>query len=387
MTDFLVRRFISNHQDTSDPAVRRAYGQLGGGVGIFLNLLLFLGKLLAGLLTGSIAVTADAFNNLSDAGSSVVTLIGFRLAGQKPDRDHPYGHGRAEYLSGLLVSLVILLMGVELLKSSVGRILAPQALRVDLLSAAVLIVSVLVKLFMSRFYKQLGGRIGSAALAAASSDSLSDAMSTSAVLIGTLAGAYLDLPLDGWLGAAVAVLILITGWKAAKETSTPLLGAPPDPDFVRQVTDCVLEHPEIRGVHDLIVHDYGPGRRMVSLHAEVDRDGDLMTLHEVIDHIEKELTDRFGCAAVIHMDPMDNDDETAMLTQKVSLLARVIDPGSSVHDLRLRREAGRDVLEFDMVLPLDSRLSPEEAKAAMEQAVSVFDKQYTAEITVDRPYI
>ena len=169
MTDFLVRRFISNYQDTSDPAVRRAYGQLGGGVGIFLHLLLFLGKLLAGLLTGSIAVTADAFNNLSDAGSSVVTLIGFRLAGQKPDRDHPYGHGRAEYLSGLLVSLVILLMGVELLKSSVGRILAPQALRVDLLSAAVLIVSVLVKLFMSRFYKQLGGRIGSAALAAASS--------------------------------------------------------------------------------------------------------------------------------------------------------------------------------------------------------------------------
>ena len=277
MIELLAWRLIRDHDHVNDPAVRRAYGVLCGCAGIALNLLLFAGKCLAGLISGSIAITADAFNNLSDAGASVVTLLGFKLAAQRPDRDHPFGHGRMEYVSGLVVSMVILLMGVELAKTSVEKILEPQPVEFSPLVAVILAVSIAVKLYMSHYNRAIGRKIGSASLA------------TTAVLLSTLAGHFWNVNIDGWCGAAVACFILWAGVKAAKETIDPLLGQPPSPEFVSQIQEIVLRHREITGIHDLMVHDYGPGRLFVSLHAEVPASGDILALHDVVDSAEREL--------------------------------------------------------------------------------------------------
>ena len=262
MINRLVRLFIQDCDNVTDPAVREKYGVLSGAVGIVLNLLLSAGKFFAGVVTGSIAITADAFNNLSDAGSSVVTLVGFKLAGQKADDGHPFGHGRAEYLAGLLVSLMILLVGLELGKTSIGKILRPEAVDFSLVSVAILAASILVKLWMSHFNRVLGKKLGSAAMAATAADSLSDVVATSAVLAGTLAGHFAHLSIDGWAGAVVAVFILKAGWGAAKDTINPLLGASPDPELVHAIREVVLSHPQVVGMHDLIINDYGPRRRL-----------------------------------------------------------------------------------------------------------------------------
>ena len=267
MTDYLVRRFVPDHENTASPAVRQRYGTFSGIVGIVCNLLLFAFKFLAGTLTGSIAITADAINNLSDAGSSVVTLLGFKLAGQAPDPDHPFGHGRMEYLSGLVVAAIILMMGFELLKSSIDKILHPASIQFSAVSILILAVSILGKLWMSRFNRVLGDRINSATLLATAADSRGDALSTGVVLIGTLVGSFTPLRIDGWLGLLVAGVILKAGWEAGRDTLDPLLGGPPDPELVQDITDTVLEHEVVCGVHDLIVHDYGPGRCMITLHA------------------------------------------------------------------------------------------------------------------------
>ena len=265
MIRFLARHFIKDSENISSPAVRRAYGILCGCVGIGLNLLLFAGKLLAGILSRSIAVTADAVNNLSDAGSSVVTLLGFKLAAQAPDQDHPFGHGRLEYISGLVVSMVILLMGAELGKTSLEKILHPEPVDFSPLAAGILCASILVKLYMVLYNRRIGRRIQSAAMAATAADSLSDCLATATVLLGALAGHFWNLQIDGWCGAAVALFILWSGFGAARETVNPLLGQPPSPEFVARIRDLVRAQPGIIGIHDLIVHDYGPGRRILSL--------------------------------------------------------------------------------------------------------------------------
>ena len=308
MIQLLARRLIRDCDNVSDPAVRRGYGVLCGCAGIVLNLLLFAGKLLAGLLAGSIAITADAVNNLSDAGSSVVTLLGFKLAAQAPDREHPFGHGRAEYVSGLVVSLVIILMGVELGRGAVEQILRPGPVEYSALAAGILAVSIAVKLYMALYNRSVGRRIGSAAMAAAAADSLGDCLATAAVLLGTLAGRFWGLEIDGWCGAVVALFILWSGINAARETINPLLGQPPSPEFVERVRAMVLSHENIIGVHDLIVHDYGPGRRILSLHAEVPASGDILALHDVVDAAERRLGEEMGCLATIHMDPVVHDD-------------------------------------------------------------------------------
>ena len=268
MIGTLVRRFVRDSDKTEDPAVRERYGLLAGGVGLVLNLLLFAGKLIAGVISGAISITADAFNNLSDAASSVVTLIGFRLAGQEPDQEHPFGHGRAEYLAGLAVSVLILLVGVELGRSSFEKILRPEAVEFSWLSAGVLACSILVKLWMGRFNRVLGKRIGSPAMAAAAADSRSDAAATSAVLAGLIVGRFSTLNIDGWIGLLVALFILKAGLGAMKDTLDPLLGQPPSEELVKEIEQTILAHPELTGIHDLVVHDYGPGRQMMSAHAE-----------------------------------------------------------------------------------------------------------------------
>ena len=318
MIEFLARVFI-RHRDTLSPsALRQAYGQLCGAVGIGLNLLLFAGKLFAGTISGSIAITADAFNNLSDAGSSVVTLLGFRLAGRKPDPEHPFGHGRMEYISGLAVAGLILLMGVELGKSSLKKILSPEEIVSSPLVLAILAVSVAVKLYMFYYNRSIGKKIKSAAMSATATDSLSDAVSTTAVLITTLVGQFTGLNIDGWVGLLVALFILFSAYKAAKETLSPLLGQAPDPELVQEIRDIVLSNDTVLGVHDLVVHDYGPGRLMITLHAEVPAHGDIMAMHDVIDNIEKELMEKLHCHAVIHMDPIGTDGSVTALKGAVA---------------------------------------------------------------------
>ncbi len=388
MIHFLAKHLIKDHEDISSPAVRRAYGILCGCVGIGLNLLLFAGKLLAGILSLSIAVTADAVNNLSDAGSSVVTLLGFKLAAQEPDQDHPFGHGRLEYISGLVVSMVILLMGVELGKTSLEKILHPEPVDFSPVVAVILCASILVKLYMVLYNRRIGKRIQSAAMAATAADSLSDCLATSAVLLGTLAGHFLDLHIDGWCGAAVALFILWSGFGAARETINPLLGQPPSPEFVEQIRSLVRAQPQIIGIHDLIVHDYGPGRRILSLHAEVPASGDILALHDVVDALEKQLNEKLGCLATIHMDPVVNDGgATTEARERVQAVVQVIDPGISIHDFRMVPGPTHTKLIFDAEVPYQCTLPDQEIRRRIQSAVQALDEAWSAVVEVEKSYV
>lgn len=388
MIEFLARVFI-RHRDTLSPsALRQAYGQLCGAVGIGLNLLLFAGKLFAGTISGSIAITADAFNNLSDAGSSVVTLLGFRLAGRKPDPEHPFGHGRMEYISGLAVAGLILLMGVELGKSSLKKILSPEEIVSSPLVLAILAVSVAVKLYMFYYNRSIGKKIKSAAMSATATDSLSDAVSTTAVLMATLVGQFTGLNIDGWVGLLVALFILFSAYKAAKETLSPLLGQTPDPEFVERIEQIVLSYPEVLNIHDLIVHDYGPGRMMISLHAEVSADGDLLQLHDVIDNAEHRLKKELGCMAVIHMDPIiTNDAHTDALRMAVAEKVKTIDPRLTIHDFRIVPGPTHTNLIFDVVVPYDVKLTADEVRRRIGALVKELDENYFAVVQVDNSYV
>ena len=384
----LVRLFIKDCDNVTDPAVRERYGILSGAVGIVLNLLLSAGKLFAGLMTGSISITADAFNNLSDAGSSVVTLVGFKLAGQKADDGHPFGHGRMEYLAGLLVSLMILLVGVELGRSSIGKILHPEEVDFSLVSTGILAASILVKLWMGQFNRGLGRKIGSAAMAATAADSLSDAVATAAVLVGTLVNRFAHVNIDGWVGLAVAVFILRAGWGAARDTINPLLGESPDPELVKQLRDLVLSHPQVVGMHDLIIHDYGPGRRLCSFHAEVPQDADILAAHDAIDHIEREIQEKFGIETTVHMDPIATDDEkVTQLRARVAALAQAVEPEMTIHDFRVVEGPTHTNVIFDAVVPHRCRLSDQEVRERLSRAVTALDSAYQAVIQIDRAYV
>ena len=389
MLDFLLGRLVRGWPDVKSPAVRQQCGIVSGCVGIFLNLCLFAAKFAAGALTSSIAITADAFNNLSDAGSSIVTLVGFKMAGQKPDLDHPFGHGRIEYLAGLLVSLVIILAGVELAKVSVEKILHPGGVDFSVVSCLILALSVAVKLWMFLFNRSLGRRINSAAMIATATDSLSDTTATGVVLLGTLAGHFFNIQVDGWLGALVALFIIYSGFNAAKDTLNPLLGQAPDPELVENIAQTVLAHKQIVGLHDLIVHDYGPGRCMISLHAEVPCDADILEMHDVVDDVERELQARYCAAAIIHMDPIATDDElTLQKRRQMTALVQLIDPTLSIHDFRMTMGPTHTNLIFDVVVPHKFHLSDEQVVTAIQNAVTALeDGKYYAVIQVDHSYI
>ena len=387
MIRLLSRWLIPDRDNVTSPAVRRAYGTLCGAMGIALNILLFIGKFFAGQLSGSIAVTADAFNNLSDAGSSAVTLLGFRLAGKKPDTDHPFGHGRIEYISGLLVAGLILLMGVELAKSSFDKILHPEPVAFSALAAAIMAASVCVKLYMWLYNRAVGRKIKSVSMEATATDSLSDTIATSAVLLAMLVGKWTGLAVDGYVGLVVALFILVSAYKAAKETLSPLLGQAPDPELVQEIRDITLSNDTVQGVHDLVVHDYGPGRMMISLHAEVPAHGDIMAMHDVIDNVEKELMERLHCHAVIHMDPIVTDDDrvNALRTQ-VAELVKQVDPALTIHDFRVVRGTTHDNLIFDAVLPFSSSKTPAQAAQEIRALVRAMDGNYYAVVTVEHSF-
>lgn len=386
MISFLARLFL-RPEGQDQAALRKAYGVLCGAVGIGFNVLLFLGKFLAGTLSGSIAVTADAFNNLSDAGSSFVTLLGFQLAGQQPDAGHPFGHGRIEYLSGLGVSMLILLMGFELAQSSVQKILHPSPVDFSPLVAVILCVSIAVKLYMAFYNRRLGKKLDSPAMLATAADSLSDSLATAAVLAATLVGHFTDLMIDGWVGVLVALFILWSGFHAAKDTIDPLLGTPPTHEFVEQIRTLVLAHPTIRGIHDLIVHDYGPGRVMISLHAEVSASENVLDLHDEIDNVERELQEKLGCSAVIHMDPIVTDDGVTEETRvRVAALVHCIDDDISIHDFRLVPGPTHTNVIFDAVVPFHFRLDDGQVEEKIKSAVHALDGSYFAVVNVERSY-
>ena len=385
MISLLARYFIWPGQPEAEQ--RKIYGILCGAVGIGLNVLLFLGKSIAGILSGSIAITADAFNNLSDAGSSFVTLLGFQLAGQKPDVHHPFGHGGIEYLSGLAVSMLILLMGVELAKSSLDKILHPAPVESGPVVIAILCVSIAVKLYMTWYNRGLGKKLDAPAMLATAADSFSDSVATAAVLAATLVSRATGWMIDGWAGILVAGFILWSGVNAARETIDPLLGTPPSKEFVDQIRTLVLAHPAIIGIHDLIVHDYGPGRCMISLHAEVSASENVLELHDEIDNVEKELREKLGCDAVIHMDPIVTDDGvTADIRRRVAALVRCIDDAISIHDFRMVAGPTHTNVIFDAVVPFDFRLSDEVVAEKISTAVRALDGNYFAVVNVERSY-
>ena len=375
-------------ESDSEEKKRRVYGTLGAVVGIFLNICLFTGKYLAGFFSGSIAIMADAFNNLSDAGSSFISLIGFVFSGKKPDLDHPFGHGRIEYLAGLGVSFLILLMGVELAKNSVQKILHPVSVQISTLSIAVLSASILVKLYMAYYNHAIGKKIRSATMAATATDSLSDAAATTVVLLAMLFLAVTGINIDGYCGILVAVFILAAGIGAAKETVSPLLGQAPDPEFVKEIKELVMQHEEVLGIHDMAVHDYGPGRVMVSLHAEVSGDGNLYELHDLIDRIERELKEKLHCETVIHMDPIDvGNVKTVEMKEEMVKLVKAIDERLTIHDFRMVTGTTHHNMIFDVVIPADFKLSQEELKDIIQKKVWEKWPDYYVVIDVDTAYV
>ena len=388
MIKLLTKLFIKDHENVANAAVRRAYGTMCGLYGIFLNLLLFAGKYFAGVVSGSVAITADAFNNLSDAGSSIITLLGFAIAGKKPDLDHPFGHGRAEYLAGLALSAVIILMGFELAKSSFDKILHPEPINTGLLPALILVCSILVKFYMCLYNRSVGKKINSAAMQATAVDSLSDSVATAVVLLSMGISYFFHVNIDGYAGLLVAVFILYAGFNAAKDTVSPLLGQAPDPEFVQQVADIVTAHPEVVGMHDLVVHDYGPGRVMVSLHAEVRGDGNIFALHDAIDTAENELKDRLGCIATIHMDPIEADNsEVSQMRTAVLAKVKELDHVISIHDFRMVPGPTHTNLIFDAVVPADYPESDEELAANIRQQIHQAWPDRYAVVTIDHSYI
>ncbi|MEG1847882.1 MAG: cation diffusion facilitator family transporter [Lachnospiraceae bacterium] len=388
MITYLINKFIPNKDNVTSPDVRQSYGILCGIAGIGFNLLLFLCKLFAGLLSGSISIMADAFNNLSDAGSSVITLIGFKISGQKPDLDHPFGHGRVEYISGLFVSIAIIIMALELLKSSISKIIHPNPVIFSPIIILILLLSICVKCYMALYNKKIGQKISSAAMKATATDSLSDTLATTVVLLGTLFTHFTGICIDGYCGVLVGLFILYAGICAAKETISPLLGQMPEPEFVHSIEHIVLNDPAVLGIHDLVVHNYGPGRIMISLHAEVPASGDILLLHDAIDNIEHQLRQDLNCNAVIHMDPIqDNDEETLSLKEQVETLVMNIDPSLRIHDFRIVKGPTHTNIIFDVVVPYDFKLDDLELKQSIAESLKHISSSYFAVIEVDHAYV
>lgn len=388
MISLLAKIFIKNREDEKDNDVRSAYGVLCGAVGIFLNVFISVFKLVAGRISGSVAIVSDAFNNLSDAASSFIVLLGFKLSNQEPDPEHPYGHGRIEYISGLVVSMLIIFMGFELLKSSIEKVIHPEIPEMSMPVLIILAISILVKLYMYLYNHSVAKKIDSAAMEATAKDSVSDVFATAAVLICTIVGSKFNLAIDGWCGIAVSLLIFKAGFSSARDTISPLLGMPPEPEFVDEVEKIVLSHPEIMGIHDMVVHNYGPGRVFISLHAEVSSAGDILELHEVMDTTEHELKAKLHCEAVLHMDPVSVDDaKTNEIRKDLEAILKDIDSKFSMHDLRLVTGPTRTNVIFDIVVPFKYPTSDAELKMQIQQAVSKRHPECMCVIEVDRDMV
>ena len=388
MTKLLIRLFIKNSDNVKDKNVRKNYGNLGGLVGIACNLILFTIKLVAGIISGSIAITADAFNNLSDMGSSVVTLLGFKLASKSPDKDHPFGHGRMEYMSAFIVSVVIIVVGFELLTSSIEKIFNPEDIYVNAVTLVVLVLSILVKFWLGLFNNKLGDIINSTALKATAKDSINDVVATSAVFLTSLISMFFGLNLDGYVGVLVAIFIMYGGFSTAKEMLSPLLGTQPEPELVSEIKSAVLENDAFVGMHDLIIHDYGPGRCFASLHVEVPDTVDVISCHEIIDACEKDVLEKTGVELVIHMDPIATECEKRnAIASVLNEILPLIDNRLHYHDLRIVDGEKRVNIIFDIVKPYEVEMSDREMIDAIQSKLSEIDTTFVCVINIDREYL
>lgn len=387
MTNLLVKLFVKNNKDIGNISVRTSYGNLGGITGIICNLILFIIKLLGGLLSGSFSIIADAFNNLGDLGSSLITLIGFKMASKPADKDHPYGHGRMEYIAAFVVSCAIIVVGVELLRGSVDKIITPDLPHADYFTVAVLIISILIKLWMAHFNRKLGKLIESDALLATSQDSLNDCISTSAVLVAVVILVAFDINIDAYIGLAVSILIIFSGIKSVKETLDPLLGVAPKKEDIEEIQKIVSTTPEYLGIHDLIFHNYGPGRKFCSLHLEVPQDVNILSCHENIDKLEKTIYDELGIETVIHMDPVAvGDPFTDKAKAIIADIIKGIDERLHFHDFRVVMGEKRINLIFDVVLPSDVEITEENLKKRIAEEACLADERFCTVITIDNDY-
>ena len=386
MICFLAKFFIKDYERVEDPVVRQSYGILSGAVGIALNIFLVITKFFAGAISGSIAIISDALNNLSDVASSVVTLVGFKLSGHEADEEHPFGHGRLEYIAGLIVSLLIIIMAVELLQSSFNKILHPEEVAFTPAVGVILVASIIIKLTMFGANLQASKAIKSATLKSTAMDSISDVFSTGIVLISVLVSHFSGINIDGIAGIIVGLFIMKTGIDAARDTTSPLLGEPADKEFVDEVKETVITHDGVLGVHDLLVHNYGPNRIEMSLHVEVSSDMKLVEAHDLIDHIEKELAQKYHCSAVIHIDPVSDDDrETRDMKRDLKLVLEEIDPTLKFHDCRvIRNKEEEPRVTFDLEVPYKYDIKDEELISLIEEKIKHIAGGYRLDITVDK---
>jgi cation diffusion facilitator family transporter len=388
LTGLLVKTFIRDNENIKDKDVRQKYGYLGGIVGIVCNVALSAAKVAIGLMSNSIAITADAVNNLSDAASSIITLVGFKITNKPADREHPFGHARIEYISALVVSFMVVLVGFEFLKSSFDRIRNPEVLKFDLMSFLVLVLSIGIKVWLSRFYNSIGRKIGSKTMEASGTDSMSDVITTSVVAFSLLSSRWITFPIDGYIGLLVSAFIMWSGISLTRETLNPLLGEAPSPEFITEITEMTLKYECIMGIHDMIVHNYGPGRCVVSLHAEIPCSMDIMEAHDVIDLAEQEISEKMDIHLVIHMDPINTDDKVVQNTQKqVVEIIKELNEELTIHDFRIVGGESHMNLIFDLVVPYEYN---EKMAAALSQEVADAIKKkhpnYNAIIYIDRAY-
>ncbi len=384
MTKLLVKLFIKDSENVKNAKVRSNYGVFSGIVGIILNAILFVGKFFAGVISGSISITADAFNNLSDAGSSILTLVGFKMAGKPADDEHPFGHGRIEYITGFIISIVIILMGIEIGKDAVAKIFNPQEVVFSYIALAIMLGSIIVKVWLGLFNRKLGNIINSKTMKAAAMDSLSDVISTTAVIIGFLVAKIFEFNIDGYLGAVVAFFIILAGISTAKGMLGQLLGEAPDKEFINGITEFVLSNDSIIGVHDIVVHSYGANICIVSLHAEIPGDMSVFEIHEIVDKVERELNEKFNCQSVIHMDPLATDEETKELLKKFKQIVKSIDERLSIHDFRAVNAVTFTNIIFDVVVPFNLKIQNEELKNIISQKSQELDETYNTIIHIDR---
>ncbi len=381
MTDFLVKLFIKDRNN------RAAYGKLAGCVGIICNALLFALKLSAGLISGSVSVIADSVNNLSDASSSIISLLGFKLSERPADAEHPYGHGRYEYLAGFMVALLIMLIGVELLRSGIGRIISPRNVEFNILTAGALIFSIIVKLWMTFFNTRIGKTIKSKTLTATAQDSRNDVITTAAVLLAAVLSRFLSIELDGWMASAVALFILYSGFGLVKSTLDPLLGKMPDPELVDEIHAKILSYPNVLGTHDLMIHDYGPGRQFASVHVEMPAENDIIESHNVIDNIERDFLREKGIHIIVHLDPIPTN--RCLETDLRGLISDALicfDERITIHDLRVIETDGEKHLSFDCVIPSDVNIGEKEIKRFIENNVKSKYPDFICDITIDHSY-
>ena len=385
MTGLLIKLFVKNNEDIMNPHIRKKYGALSGGVGIVCNIILFLIKLMTGIISASISVVADAFNNLSDAASSIITIIGFKLADKPADNDHPYGHGRYEYLSGLLIAFLIIMTAIELLKSSVDKIINPEAVEFSYFSVIVLVFSICLKMWMALFNKKIGKKLNASAMLATATDSLSDCIATGAVLLSLIIGYIFNINIDGYAGALVALFVFKAGIDAANDTLQPLLGQAPDPEFVKSLEEYILKEEKIEGIHDLHIHDYGPGRVVVSLHAEIPAEMNVMEAHDVIDNTEDRIKKKYKCDISIHMDPIETENElTNHLKDEVGNIIKEINPILHFHDFRITNGPMRTNIIFDLEVPFGFEMADNEIIREINKKVKAINENYYIVVQVDK---